>query len=213
MPNYIAIGDIHGMAQLLEELLAALPSEGELVFLGDYIDRGPDSNAVISRLIALAQERTCHFLRGNHEEMMLSALDGPNFNFTMRAHWMLNGGSQTLDSYDGHPLPPAHLAFLRQTRGYLSTEEYIFVHAGLLPGCTPEDTPPQHRLWIREQFLRSNYDWGRLVIHGHTPCKSGQPDIHPHRINIDTGAVYGGALTALVLPEHRFIKRRATPAG
>ena len=204
MPDYIAIGDIHGMAELLDEVLAALPAQGELVFLGDYIDRGPESREVIARLMALGWERPCHFLRGNHEEMMLAALD--DGDPAMRVDWLLNGGVQTLDSYGGTP-PNAHLDFIRQTELYFATADYIFVHAGLLPGCTPEDTPPEDLLWIREPFLDAIYDWGRLVVHGHTPCKTGVPDIRPNRINIDTAAVYGGALTALLLPERVCISK------
>ncbi len=204
MPDYIAIGDIHGMAKLLDELLLALPTEGDLVFLGDYLDRGPDSSGVITRLIQLSHERSCHFLRGNHEEMLLASLDEGNADTW--SHWLGNGGSQTLDNYGG-VLPPSHLEFLRQTQWYFSTENYFFVHAGVEPGRKPEETSPEEMIWIREPFLRSNYDWGRLVVHGHTPRISGRPQIRANRINIDTGAVYGGSLTALLLPERSFISR------
>jgi len=198
---YIAIGDIHGLAGTLERLLARLPEAGTLVFLGDYIDRGPSSKAVVSRLLALERERECVFLRGNHEAMALSALAGdPEMQIT----WQYNGGQQTLNSY-GHDFPQNHQDFFLRTRPYFCTEEYIFVHGGLLPGKGPDELQESQLLWIREPFLSSDHDWGRLVIHGHTPTGNGRPEVLPNRINLDTGAVYRGKLTALVLPQRRFI--------
>jgi len=202
---YIAIGDIHGLAQTLERLLARLPKEGVLVFLGDYIDRGPSSKAVVERLLALEKERECVFLRGNHEAMALDAIDG---DLEAQIAWQRNGGLPTLDSYD-YDIPDDHLDFLRRTRPYFLTEQYIFVHGGLEPGKQPEEMQEPEMVWMREPFLSSDYDWGRLVIHGHTPIGNARPDIHPNRINLDTGAIYGGKLTALVLPQRRFITERA----
>ena len=197
MPDYIAIGDIHGMDDALEALLSRVPSEGELVFLGDYVDRGPQTRSVLERLLRLRDDRPCVFLRGNHEELMLAACDGlPDAD----ANWLMNGGLQTLESYNGRP-PDDHIAFLRQTLPYYETETYIFVHAGLLPGVPLAATGPEVYLWVRDSFLAASYDWGRLVVHGHSPMISGIPDIRSNRINIDTAAVYGGALTALLLPE------------
>lgn len=201
MPDYIAVGDIHGMAHLLDELLRQLPAAGELILLGDYIDRGPDSRAVIDRLIRLRDERICHFLRGNHEEMLFGAMAGAP---GAEVHWLRNGGTQTLDNYGGRP-PAEHIAFLRQTERYFTTPDYIFVHAGLLPGVPPEEHASEDCLWIRDPFLLSDYDWGKLVIHGHTPTRNHTPDVCANRINIDTGAVYGGTLTAILLPEREFL--------
>lgn len=201
MPEYIAIGDIHGMNNLLDELLACLPPSGELVFLGDYIDRGTGSKETIDRLLALRKKRHCHFLRGNHEAMLLSALDG---NDEMRQFWLRNGGVQTLESYQGR-VSDEHVNFLKQTQPYLVTEKYIFVHAGLVPGIPIEKTGPEDFLWIREPFLSTDYNWGRPVIHGHTPMRLLPPEIRANRINVDTGAVFGGALTAVILPETTFI--------
>ena len=198
---YIAIGDIHGLARTLDRLLERLPAAGTLVFLGDYIDRGPSAKDVIDRLLVLEATRDCIFLRGNHEAMALAALDGDE---RMGIAWDMNGGLPTLRSYD-FSLPDDHLEFLRRTRPYFVTEQYIFVHGGLLPGLQPEEMMEEMLWWTREPFLTSNYDWGRLVIHGHTPTPSGRPDVRPNRINIDTGAVYGGKLTAVILPECRFI--------
>ena len=200
--TYIGIGDIHGLDDRLGILINRFPQEGTLVFLGDYIDRGPSSKEVIERLMTLEQQRACIFLRGNHEAMALDALgDGDE----SRVAWLRNGGEQTLISYGGN-IPADHLKFFERTRPYFITDDYIFVHAGLLPAQQPADIEPQDVLWwIRDPFLKSDYDWGRLVIHGHTPTFSDHPEIRPNRINIDTGAIYGGPLTAILLPEKRFI--------
>ena len=206
MVEYIAIGDIHGMSAVLCKLLAQVPTEGTLVFLGDYIDRGPDSRGVIDRLLKLRDERPCVFLRGNHEAMALEALEEADNEASMD-HWRKNGGQQTLASYGGH-LPDAHVQFMRDTPLFLETAAFIFVHAGLMPGFQPNITPQNVLLWIRDPFLSSRYDWGRLVVHGHTPVRA--PEKRPNRLNIDTGAVYGRCLTAALLPERRFI---SVPSG
>ena len=203
--DYIAIGDIHGMAATLERLLAHLPRTGMLVFLGDYIDRGPASRAAVDRLLELERERECVFLRGNHEAMALDALAG---NAEMEETWYRNGGLQTLRTYD-YRIPDDHQDFFRRTRPFFADERYIFVHGGLLPGYQPEEMDEYLLWWIREPFLSSSYDWGRLVIHGHTPVGSGRPEVRRNRINLDTAAVFGGRLTALCLPERRFISVRA----
>jgi len=202
--THIAIGDIHGLAKTLEQLLARLPKEGVLVFLGDYIDRGPASKEVIDRLLKLEKERECVFLRGNHEAMALDAIDG---DLEAQLAWQRNGGLDTLDSYD-YDIPDDHLNFIRRTRPFFATEQYIFVHGGLLPEREPEEVDTPLLWWMREPFLSSDYNWGRLVIHGHTPTGYGRPEVRPNRVNLDTGAVYGGKLTALLLPHRRFISVR-----
>ncbi len=205
MPDYTAIGDIHGMDATLAALLSRVPDTGTLVFLGDYLDRGPASREVVERLLQLEQERPCIFLRGNHEAMALAALDGDP---TLERGWLLNGGLFTLESYGGRILP-AHEAFLRRTQPYFETDDCIFVHAGLPPECRPDEVAPDVLWWIREPFLSTSYHWGKLVIHGHTPVEGGRPEFLPNRINIDTGAVYGFTLTALVLPEHTVVAEPA----
>jgi serine/threonine protein phosphatase 1 len=202
MPEYIAIGDIHGCSDLLELLLDKLPTAGTLVFLGDYIDRGPDSRGVVERLIQLRDERPCVFLRGNHEAMALHAMQGEQRSTEM---WLYNGGIETLHSY-GEDIPAAHKDFLAATLPFYATDAYIFVHGGVVPGSQPEETRPEELCWIREPFLTSDYDWGKLVIHGHTPLPTGRPEVKKNRINIDTAAVFGGRLTALLLPEMQFVQ-------
>jgi serine/threonine protein phosphatase 1 len=202
MSSLIAIGDIHGCVGKLNSLLAQLPSEGTLVFLGDYIDRGPDSRGVLNRLIGLASERSCVFLLGNHEQMALKASSG---DYSVGRDWRANGGRATLNNYWGGKVLPEHVAFLDATVPYYTTNEYIFVHGGLEHGVPVERTDPVTLCWMREPFLSSEENWGRLVIHGHTPTRDHRPHLRPNRINLDTGAVFGGPLTALILPDYQFI--------
>ena len=230
-----AIGDIHGRLDLLEDLLRKIEQdavrhqadgERQLVFLGDYIDRGPSSREVIERLLddPLRGFRTV-YLMGNHEEAMLDFVlersDGLG--------WMSYGGLETLLSYEvpvrrlpGSPqataelrgllvgrLPPAHVEFLR--RGALShaVGDYVFVHAGVRPGLAMDKQSPVDLLWIRDEFLRSRTPLpGRVVVHGHTICDLPQ-DLGA-RINIDTGAFASGRLTGLVLrgSGRRFLSTR-----
>jgi len=207
MEMIFAVGDIHGCAGRLTALLHRMPVNWErdrLVFLGDYVDRGPDSRRVIEILLDLRRrhgDRTV-FLQGNHELMFLNHLRGENdFGF------LSNGGKETLESYardGGDPVVPEdHRDFLANLFLYHETEKYIFVHAGLRPGVALGEQTPEDMLWIRSPFLRSAYDWGKRVVFGHTPF--GIPLIEPNKIGIDTGAVYGGRLTALMLPGLEFI--------
>ena len=216
------IGDIHGMNGLLKELLnkilPRLNAGDTLVFLGDYIDRGPDSKGVLLTLMGLKNKYRCIFLRGNHEQFMLDAaedaarrvgklqtIDGPT------AGWLSNGGWDTLNGFGVHALdrwaqevPHAFWEFLEATELEYVTEQYHFVHAGLVPPGVawltdgPLGTEP--RLWIREPFLSSEADFGgRVVVFGHTPSR--EPLVMRNKIGIDTDACRGGALTCVVLPE------------
>lgn len=200
-----AVGDVHGCYRKLAQLLAqcrtyAASRTHRFVFLGDYIDRGSDSRAVMELLIELetAANPPPIFLRGNHEQMLLDGLR----DSTAELHWILNsGGDTTLASYgvlSAAELPPAHLSFLERTRLSFDDGLRFFVHAGINPDRPLFDQDPHDLLWVREPFLSSENNFGRIVVHGHSPTRNGKPDIQPNRINIDTGAVFGHPLTAAI---------------
>jgi calcineurin-like phosphoesterase family protein len=197
-----AIGDIHGCADLLERLLARIEQHRAgrdrcLVFLGDYVDRGPDSVRVIAILRGLQQREpeAVICLMGNHEEMMLASYrDGLGVTA-----WHENGGVATLASFgieDPEDLPHDVLAWLSGLPTVHEDFRRYYVHAGFRPGQPGIDPDIETRLWIREPFLSADYDFGKHVVHGHTPQKSGRPDVRRHRTNLDTAAIRGGALTA-----------------
>jgi serine/threonine protein phosphatase 1 len=214
-----AIGDIHGRADLLDDLLRRVARDAaghsndqvrRLIFLGDYIDRGDASRAVIEALLrrSLPGFATV-YLKGNHEQAMLDFLDGRNDG---RA-WLSYGGAETVMSY-GLPamggssdalrsalaaaLPAEHSAFLRACILHYVAGDYVFVHAGARPGVALEAQDPLDLLWIREDFLAASEALpGKVVVHGHTVCK--KPENLRHRINIDTGAFFSDRLTCLVL--------------
>lgn len=204
-----AIGDIHGCAELLDALLGRIAAHAagrdhRLVFLGDYIDRGPDSAAVlrtVSRLHWSEPERvTC--LMGNHERMLLDALQTPQ----AATHWLSNGGDATLDAFgarDPAGLPGDTLDWLEALPTMHEDAARWYVHAGFRPGVAPRDGDVRDRLWIREPFLDADVDFGRHVVHGHTPRRDGRPEVRPFRTDLDTAAVYGGALTAGVFSDAR----------
>ncbi len=218
-----AIGDIHGRADLLTQLLQQIEADARdltpethkvLVFLGDYIDRGLQSREVLDLLVSgPIPGFITHFLKGNHEEMLLHFLNDPTYGIT----WCDYGGLQTLDSYGAtqttlarHPmaynaaaevmrtlLPPDHLEFLSKLGTTLVIGDYMFVHAGVRPGCALGAQQDKDLLWIRDKFLRSNENFGKIVIHGHTPEACVQT--RKNRIGIDTGAFMTDVLTCLVL--------------
>ena len=182
-----------------------MPDE-HLVFLGDYIDRGPDARGVIQRCIELQSQYSCTFLRGNHELYMLEWLrEG------FCREWMYNGGQETLASYqrDGGRVhvPLDHVAFLRSTHMYWDTPDYFFVHGGLPPERTVADSirqcPPEELLWRRPPAPSRSVQWEKTVVFGHTPHP--EPLIRNRMIGIDTGCVYGGRLTAVRLPVEKFV--------
>ena len=205
-----AVGDIHGQLRMLDELLAAIPlkpKEDLLVFLGDYIDRGPDAKGVVERLMFLERAGfRAVFLKGNHEVMLLDYLRGRN-----REKFLFNGGFATLQSY-ARPgqdpgevsLPQDHLDFIQGLKLYYQTGDTIFVHAGLRPGIPLADQDPADLLWIRDEFFSSGYDWGKTIVFGHTPFR--EPFLRDRLIGLDTGAAYGGGLTCLILPDREFIR-------
>ena len=208
MQRIFAVGDIHGCSEKLYALMDKIPlnqEQDQLLFIGDYIDRGPGSIEVLDYLIDLKKHLPgIIFLKGNHEDMLQNYLDG-NDRFT----YLLNSGQQTLDAYlnkqnaaDDYPVPSAHLEFLRELHLYYQTDDYIFVHAGMRDKVPLESQKEIDLLWIRDEFIYSDYDFGKRVVFGHTPFK--EPLVQTNKIGIDTGAVYGNRLTCVQLPEMKF---------
>lgn len=230
-----AVGDSHGCLEqlhrlhekILEDAEKASESTKVVVYLGDYVDRGPDPCALVTDLIQSPLPGfECHHLLGNHEEFLLRYLDQPSDPWS----WLLNGAETTLRSYgvdvlaalakydngQGDPdglhrsfckrLPRTHLVFYRGLR--LSHEEgdYYFAHAGVHPARTLAAQRRQDLLWIREPFLDYEAPLAKVVVHGHTP--GNRPVVRINRIGIDTGACYGGPLTALVMTgaQHYFLQ-------
>jgi len=205
-----AIGDIHGCLSHLEHLLELVNPDldrHQLIFMGDYIDRGPHSAQVVDLIINLKKRynpENIICLMGNHERMFLDYLDGKD-----EMLFLMNGGVTTTASYWGEHgdrlnrrLPSEHWDFYNTLKLYYETDDYIFVHAGLRPGLPLEVQQEEDLLWIRKEFISSDYDFGRRVIFGHTPMRS--PLIRANKIGIDTGAVYGNKLTCVILPEEKF---------
>ncbi|WP_343347895.1 metallophosphoesterase family protein [Sphingomicrobium sp. XHP0239] len=207
-----AIGDVHGCDKELKRLLKRIAKdldgyEGKstIVFLGDYIDRGPDSAGVVERLLSddLPGDRQI-FLKGNHEAAMLEALEGKALG------WLAYGGIQTLESYGvdkkalfntpsvkkliSRHVPDAHLDFFRTLKTSKKIGRYLFVHAGIRPGVPLEDQKERDLIWIRDDFLSSKKDHGLIVVHGHTV--SEEPQKKKNRIGLDTGCYASGTLTA-----------------
>lgn len=216
-----AIGDIHGRLDLLEQLLVLIEQDDAargrartgLIFLGDLVDRGPDSAGVVERVRRLCAERPdTRCLSGNHEEIFLGAHEG---NGELVRLLLRAGGFETLLSYGlgadeieqaniaelaemiERAVPADHVAFLRSLDDYLLEGDYLFVHAGIRPGVAVEQQSPRDLRWIRQPFLDFAGNHGKLVVHGHTITDDVvQRD---NRIGIDTGAYRTGRLTALGL--------------
>jgi serine/threonine protein phosphatase 1 len=218
-----AIGDIHGCYDQLRRLLKLIAGDAEasangrmptLIFCGDYVDRGPASREVLDALCWLKRRRPYHlqFLKGNHEQVMLDYITAP----ARTTAWLRFGGFQTLQSYGVTPpapddgpeahfaarddllerLPVAHLRFLEDLELMVGVGDFAFVHAGVRPGVALAKQDEEDLLWIREEFIEHGAPHGRIIVHGHT-WVSDQPQVHPHRIGIDTGAYETGVLTAL----------------
>ena len=221
-----AVGDIHGECEMLEELLAKLPlQEGDrVVFVGDYVDRGPDSRGVVDLLLAFAREWPCVFLLGNHESMFLDFIGWRSPLYFAGDAFLMNGGDRTLASYgffdvddppSGHfELPRQHEKFYRDLQLYHREGDYLFVHAGIGRELSNETdlefalrkVYPEDMLWDRTSIDLPNR-LGVTVVFGHTP----RPDFdvrwnQPFSIGIDTGAVYGGRLTAIRLPDEKLFQ-------
>ena len=217
-----AVGDIHGRVDLLDQLLARIDADlaansnavGIEVYLGDYIDRGPNSREVIDRLVMRNQTFRAVFLRGNHETF----LTGFTANPSILDDWLRLGGNETLKSYgfpvsigrsaDDHAqlaakfdqaFPTSHRRFLGNLRSSFSCGDYFFVHAGVRPGIPIAKQREEDLMWIRQDFLLCEEEFGKIIVHGHTPVP--EPDIRHNRINIDTGAYATGRLTCLKLED------------
>ena len=213
-----AVGDIHGRADLLSEIIARIDDDIRRrpiahtveVYLGDSIDRGPDASTVLDLLAfrLVANRAVC--LRGNHEAVMEGFLQDP----AILPHWLQLGGLQTLASYgielhDGTEAPAAvhrrfvdafpreHELVMRCLRNQFSCGDFLFVHAGIRPDVPIEHQDPNDLIWIRDEFLNSTQRHERFVVHGHTPVP--HPDIRPNRINIDTAAWRTGTLTCIAI--------------
>lgn len=217
-----AIGDIHGRADLLYEITERIEDDLRRrpvkfaieIYLGDYIDRGPDSKGVIDQLAVRLVKRRALCLRGNHEALLAKFIDDP----TVIHHWSELGAAETFSSY-GLPIdlsglgrtmtpldlhrsflkvfPRTHELFLQCLRDSFCCGDYLFVHAGIRPGIPFEQQNIEDLHWIRGEFLRSTHNHGKYVVHGHTPVEHA--DIRSNRINIDTHAWASGVLTCVAI--------------
>ena len=226
-----AIGDVHGCDTMLaamhetiaRDLIDRPVADHRIIHVGDYTDRGADSAGVIARLARMAaSDRHVICLKGNHDAMLAGFLDDP---VAWGPSWFANGAEATLKSYGvtigwslwgkvDYPdlsrrlaaaMPDAHRTFLADLQLSARFGDYLFVHAGIRPGVALDAQDADDLMWIRDDFLWDGRDYGVVVVHGHTPV--GDVEVMPNRIGIDTGAVYGGTLTCLVLEEteYRFL--------
>lgn len=214
-----AISDIHGCTHLLEPMLRVIdadlarskPRHAIEVFLGDYIDRGPDARSTLDVLVKRSQRANTVFLKGNHEALLATALRSPE----LLDDWLRVGGAQTLTSYGvslpystpeqeervallrqfARALPPDHVEFLRNLRPSFTCGDFFFVHAGIRPGVPLSEQRETDLLWIREEFLQSDERFSKYIVHGHTPVRNAQ--LLSNRANIDTGAYATGNLTLM----------------
>ena len=212
MKSYV-IGDIHGCADELRYLIDGLPlARGDrLVFLGDYIDRGPDSRGVVSFLLDLKKKLSAIefvFLKGNHEDMFLSYLGIGGAHGDM---FLINGGKATLASYGLNPncpsandahtvIPPDHLEFYRHLQSYFIMDPFLCVHAGIDPEKSLAEQTDEEFFWIRNKFIFASHSLPHTVLFGHTPQHTVYYDL-PYKVGLDTGLVYGNMLTCLDVDE------------
>jgi serine/threonine protein phosphatase 1 len=214
-----AVGDVHGRLDLMLELLRRIeeddrrrgPAKTFIVFLGDLVDRGPDSCGVIDHLVGRPPSfGRCVYLGGNHEEAFLRVIEGDT---SVVPGWLLYGGRECAQSYGispgwllgaapeaivsevRHKVPRSHVRFLEELHDTFKFGDYLFVHAGIRPGLAIEEQLPRDLRWIREGFLDDDTDHGLMVVHGHTITESVEE--RPNRIGIDTGAYKSGILTAI----------------
>jgi len=236
MPSVYAIGDIHGHLKQLEHALDLVSSDGgpdaKIVFIGDYVDRGPDSKAVIEVLQAgLSEGRNWICLKGNHDRFFERFLAEPeplhDPHLLVGYHWFhpALGGVETLASYGvAMPdrvrqqdlaeqvravVPDTHKTFLKNLHFNHQTDTCFFTHAGVRPGVALADQAENDLVWIRQEFLTDTTDHGRLIVHGHTPVDA--PELHVNRLAIDTGAGYGRTLCPVVIEDDDVFT--LTPSG
>jgi serine/threonine protein phosphatase 1 len=230
-----AVGDLHGRLDLLRAAVKAIANHAgdsrfRVVFLGDYVDRGPDSQGVVDFLMGLQRHWSVACLKGNHEDLMIQAVTAPSSGNLAR--WLANGGDATLESYGVDPggdlagqLPRAHLRWMLSLPRTTGDGHRIYVHAGLLPGTPVHRQSDRACLWIRERFLQARPgDFEAHVVHGHTPLWEGKPDpaepeLLEHRTNLDTGAFATGVLVVAVFDGEtpggpvELIRIKGRPAG
>lgn len=212
-----AIGDLHGRHDLLMACMNAIAAYApgtamKAIFLGDYVDRGPDSNKVIESLIGLSAAPNITILKGNHEDLMVRAFkDRDNVDIE---NWLMNGAIETLESYgwerwnpmfDGY-VPQAHIDFLDGLPTVAEDDLRIFVHAGLIPGVPVDQHDHHDVLWIRQAFLRGKPgDFPKYVVHGHTHThsqkKTSIPEVLEHRCNLDTGGYHTNVMAIAVFDD------------
>lgn len=233
-----AVGDVHGCLDLLDGLLALIRTDVRddarrriVVFLGDYVDRGPDSRGVIERLVSIADDPVidARFIRGNHEDKMQEFLDDPSVGPT----WCEYGGDAALLSWglrppamrhrkEGwialsedlrHKLTPRQRRFLEELEPAITLGGYFFCHAGAAPGVALDQQSEHDLMWIRGRFLNDDQRFERVVVHGHTPTE--RPHVDHRRIGVDTGAYATGVLTAVRIdgPDERFFQAVRGPDG
>jgi serine/threonine protein phosphatase 1 len=217
-----AVGDVHGRRDLLEALLKAIYADAaardaapRIVFLGDVIDRGPQSRQVLALVIGTL--RDCPgsaLILGNHEEFMLRFLDETANREQIARQWFANGGLETLESYGFGKQNRIetiaarfksefadHITVLREAEWMVKTARYCFVHGGIDPALPLDGQDPETTRWIRQEFLDHKGGLERIVVHGHTPTASSLPEVYAHRIALDTGAVFSGHLTCAILDD------------
>jgi serine/threonine protein phosphatase 1 len=199
-----AVGDVHGRFDLMQiaerridEHIASHDATAVVIFLGDYVDRGPQSKEVVERLMEMTKDNpSCIALKGNHEDMMIDAITGTGISL-----WWQNGGDATMTSYS-NDVPMEHIDWMKDLPTMVKDDQgRVYVHAGLMPDVSADDQQDEWNLWIRDRFLNARADQFDVphIVHGHTPYhyskKPDAPELLPHRTNLDTAAFHTGILT------------------
>jgi serine/threonine protein phosphatase 1 len=204
----LIVGDVHGCLNMLKRLMDLIrwdPASDRLIYVGDYIDRGEDIFGVVEFIVSQRRESDLvECLIGNHEVMLLDYIEGNN-----QGLFFFNGGASTIRSYrcnirdpQGPLFPYHHMEFFKGLKPFCDLGTHLVVHAGFRPGVALSDQSLEDMVWIREEFIYSDFDFGRKIVFGHTPFRS--PLVRDNKIGLDTGAVYGNKLTCLELPGEIF---------